>query len=122
MERERYDYREAIRLDIREWVSENYSMDSLRPQLTFYWEETLDKLEAQMRSAITGNDCGPYTCNAWQAEENLCHNLDLLNAACIDFDVIPDLSNPEACDVLIREYEWVFVFASTMDEIKICGL
>jgi len=51
-----YNYREAISHDIREWVKENYSLESLRPQLTFYWEETLDKLEAQMRSAITGND------------------------------------------------------------------
>lgn len=119
---ERYDYREAIRNDIKEWVKENYSMDALRPQLAYDWDGTLDKLESQMRSAITGNDCGSYTCNAWQAEEFLCHNLDTLEAACRDFDVIPDLSNPEACDVLIREYEWVFVFASTMDEIKICGL
>lgn len=119
---ERYDYREAIRLDIREWVKENYSLDALRPQLAYDWEGTLEKLESQMRSAVTGSDCGSYTCNAWQAEENLCHNLDTLAAASRDFDVIPDLSNPEACDVLIREYEWVFVFAAVMDEIKFCGL
>ena len=119
---ERYDYRKAISHDIREWVSENCMLDALRPQLAFYWDETLDKLESQMRSAITGSDIGSYTCNRWQAEENLCHNMDLLEAACRDFDVIPDLNNPEACDVLIREYEWVFVFAGEMDDIKICGL
>lgn len=117
-----YDYRKAIRHDIREWVAENYSMESLRPQLAFYWDETLDKLESQMRPAITGNDNGSYTCNRWQAEENLCHNLDLLAFASRDFDIIPDLNNPEACDVLIREYEWAFVFAAVMNDIKICGL
>lgn len=117
-----YDYREALKADIREWVSENCMLDALRPQLTFYWNETLDKLESQMRAQVTGSDIGSYTCNRWQAEENLCHNLDLLEEASRDFDIQPDLSNPEACDVLIREYEWVFVFASVMNDIKICGL
>ena len=117
-----YDYREALKADIREWVSENYSLDALRPQLTFYWEETLDKLESQMRAQVTGSDIGSYTCDAWQAEENLYHNLSLLEEASRDFDIQPGLSNPEACDVLIREYEWVFVFAAVMNDIKICGL
>lgn len=100
----------------------NYSIDALRPQLAFYWDETLDKLESQMRAQVTGSDIGSYTCDAWQAEENLYHNLSLLEEASRDFDIQPDLSNPEACDVLIREYEWVFVFASVMDEIKFRGL
>lgn len=117
-----YDYRKAIRHDIREWVAENYSMESLRPQLAFYWDETLDKLESQMRPAITGNDCGSYTCNAWQAEEFLNHNLVLLEEASRDFDIQPDLSNPEGCDVLIREHVFDFVFAAVMDEIKYRGL
>mgnify|MGYP004691180853 FL=1 len=119
---ERYDYRESIRHDIREWVSENYSLDALRPQLAYDWEGTLDKLESQMRAQVTGSDCGSYTCNRWQAEEFLCHNLDLLEAECRDCGVVPDLSNPEACDVLIREHEFDFVFASVMDEIKFRGL
>lgn len=117
-----YDYREAIRHDIKEWVKENYSLDSLRPQLSFYWDETLDKLESQMRSAITGNDCGSYTCNAWQAEEFLSHNLGLLEEASRDYGIQPDLSNPELCDVLIREHVFNFVFASVMNDIKIRGL
>ena len=82
-----YDYREAVKADIREWVSENCMLDALRPQLAYDWEGTLDKLESQMRSAITGNDCGSYTCNAWQAEEFLNHNLVLLEEASRDFDI-----------------------------------
>jgi hypothetical protein len=117
-----YDYREALKDDIREWVSENYSLDALRPQLAFYWDEMLDKLESQMRAQVTGSDIGSYTCDAWQAEENLYHNLSLLEEASRDFDIQPDLSNPEACDVLIREHEFDFVFASVMDEIKFRGL
>lgn len=117
-----YDYREAVKADIREWVSENCMLDALRPQLAYDWNGTLDKLESQMRSAITGNDCGSYTCKAWQAEEFLSHNLGLLEEASRDFDIQPDLSNPEGCDVLIREYTFDFVFASVMDEIKYRGL
>lgn len=117
-----YDYREAVKADIREWVSENYGPDSLRPQLAFYWDETLDKLESQMRAHVTGNDCGSYTCNAWQAEEFLCHNLALLEEASRDYGIQPDLSSPELCDVLIREHVFDFVFATVMNDIKIRGL
>ncbi len=118
----RYDYREALKDDIRVWVSENYSIDALRPQLAYDWDGTLAKLESQMRAQVTGSDIGSYTCDAWQAEENLYHDLSLLEEASRNFDIQPDLSNPEACDVLIREYEWGFVFASVMDEIKFRGL
>lgn len=117
-----YDYREALKDDIRVWVSENYSLDALRPQLAYDWEGTLAELESQMRAQVTGSDIGSYTCDAWQAEENLYHNLSLLEEASRDFDIQPDLSNPEACDVLIREYEWGFVFASVMNDIKLRGL
>lgn len=122
METKVYDYRAAIRHDIKEWIAENCMLDALRPQLAYDWNGTLEKLENQMRAQITGRDCWSHTRNRWQAEENLCHNLDLLEAACRDYDVVPDLNNPQACDVLIREYEWGFVFASVMDEIKFRGL
>lgn len=39
--------------------------------------------------SVTGNASGSYTFSTWQAEENLCHNMDLLK---------------EACDVTIRCY------------------
>lgn len=119
---ERYNYREALKADIREWVKENYMLESLRPQLAYDWDGTLEKLESQMRHAITGNDIGSYNSNCWQAEEFLCHNLDLLAEASRDFGMIPDLNDPESCDVIIREYEFDFVFASVMDEIKYRGL
>ena len=122
METKVYDYRAAIRHDIKEWIAENCMLDALRPQLAYDWNGTLEKLENQMRAQITGRDCWSHTSNRWQAEENLCHNLDLLEAACRDYDVVPDLNNPQACDVLIREHEWGFVFASVMDEIEFRGL
>lgn len=122
METKVYDYRAAIRHDIKEWIAENCMLDALRPQLAYDWNGTLEKLENQMRARITGRDCWSHTSNRWQAEENLCHNLDLLEAACRDYDVVPNLNDPQACDVLIREYEWRFVFAAVMDDIRFRGL
>lgn len=56
--------------------------------------------------SVTGNDSGSYTFNTWQAEENLCHNLGLLEEACEEFgsniDILKD--GAEACDVTIRCY------------------
>lgn len=54
--------------------------------------------------SVTGNASGSYTFNAWQAEENLCHNMDLLEEACEEFDCKPKLDNAEWCDVTIRCY------------------
>lgn len=34
-----------------------------------------------MEYDVTGNGSGSYTCDAYEAEENLCHNLDLLKDA-----------------------------------------
>ena len=54
--------------------------------------------------SVTGNASGSYTFNTWQAEENLCHNMDLLEEACREFDCKPKLDNAEWCDVTIRCY------------------
>lgn len=54
---------------------------------------------------ITGNASGSYTYSQYDAEENLCHNFDLLIEAIKALyanDII--LKGAEACDVLIRMY------------------
>lgn len=35
--------------------------------------------------SVTGNASGSYFCNAWKAEEAICHNLDLLEEVAEEF-------------------------------------
>lgn len=56
---------------------------------------------------VTGNASGSYTFTAWKAEENLCHNGDLIEemAGCFGYS-LNDLANlgSEGVDVAIRCY------------------
>lgn len=82
-----YDYREAVRNDVIEQVKDGYKENSLR----LYKEEGRDALEEYLDDElwiddqVTGNGSGSYTFNTWEAEENLCHNMDLLAEACDEF-------------------------------------
>lgn len=103
---EKYNYREAVCEDIRNYLQEND---------IFVTQDNKDDLEDALHDklwvedSVTGNASGSYTCNAWQAEENLCHNLDLLAEAldgfgadvCTDRDII---KSAETADVTIRCY------------------
>ena len=72
---ERYDYLEAVKEDVKNYIEENDIKVT---------SENRDELEEQLNDdlfcddSVTGNASGSYTFNTWQAEENLCHNLDLL--------------------------------------------
>ena len=56
--------------------------------------------------SITGNGSGSYTFSSWAAEENLCHNMDLLKEALDELggDLNDYIDSAEACDVTIRCY------------------
>ncbi len=101
---EKYDYREHVLEDVREYISNNYSREELKSMA-----DDLDELENKLddimwiADSVTGNGSGSYTFNAWQAEENLCHNLDLIQEVGREFGEL-DLTSPESCDVSIRCY------------------
>lgn len=101
---EKYDYRESVLEDVREYITNHYSREELK-ELADDLDELEDKLDDEMWTAdsVTGNGSGSYTFNAWQAEENLCHNLDLIQEVGREFGEL-DLTNPESCDVSIRCY------------------
>lgn len=101
---EKYDYRENVLEDVREYISNNYSREELK-ELADDLDELEEKLDDIMWTAdsVTGNGSGSYTFNAWQAEENLCHNLDLIQEVGREFGEL-DLTSPESCDVSIRCY------------------
>lgn len=85
---ERYDYLEAVKEDVKNYIEENgITVNS----------ENRDEIEEQLNDdlfcndSVTGNGSGSYTFNTWRAEEYLCHNLDLLAEACEEFGSSMDI-------------------------------
>jgi len=101
---EKYNYRENVIKDVRDYISNNYTRESLK-ELADDFDELEDKLNEEMwiADSVTGNGSGSYTFNAWQAEENICHNLDLIQEVSREFGEL-DLTSPEGIDVSIRCY------------------
>ena len=101
---EKYNYKEHVSDDVRDYISEHYTREELK-SMADDLEDLGEKLHDKMWTAdsVTGNESGSYTCNTWQAEEFLCHNLDLLQEVGFEFGGL-DLNNPERCDMAIRCY------------------
>lgn len=115
----KYDYREAVKADIREWLQENRGMDELKADLCADGWNTFRTLYDELfcEDSITGNASGSYTFDRWTAEENLCHNFDLLDDAQRFYNNRPDLRSPEACDVTIRCYLLNVCLYEVLEEI-----
>lgn len=114
-----YNYREAVKNDVLNYVRENYDfVTELREDRDGFEEKLQDELWTV--DSVTGNGSGSYTFSAWQAEENLCHNLDLLGEACEEFgsgiDILKD--GVEACDVTIRCYLLAGAISEALDELE----
>lgn len=107
---ERYDYVEAVKDDIRDYLR-NKGVGYVDPD-----GDERQELEDEMFTAdsVTGNASGSYTFSAWQAEENLCHNLDLLKEVLESFD--EEFSSPECGDVTIRCYLLNQCFTEVLEE------
>jgi len=106
---DRYDYKANIISDIRSYMEyNNIDVNSK----DFDYDALYDNLF--MDDSVTGNASGSYTFNSWEAEENVCHNLDLLQEAFQEFGVDNErVWNGEYCDVTIRCY----LLASCLDEV-----
>ena len=119
---ERYDYREEMAKDIRAYIEEDYSTEEIAEKLAYErnsWETELYD-DMFVADSVTGNASGSYTFSTWRAEENICHNLDLLGEAVGEFgrgrDVVKD--GAEACDVTIRCYLLGEVLNEVLDEME----
>ena len=118
---EKYNYREAICEDIREYIKYHYEEDELRYEMNDRdrFEEYLnDDLWAD--DSVTGNGSGSYFFSTWKAEEAICHNYDLLSEAMSEFGCEPnDLSKgAEWADVTIRCYLLNQCIHEVLDEIE----
>ena len=121
-----YNYRETVRDDVIEQVKDGYKENSLR----IYKEEGREALEEYLNDElwvddqVTGNASGSYTFNTWEAEENLCHNMSLLEEACDEFgqDVGEAVKRgAEYCDVTIRCYLLGSAISEAIDELEAEG-
>lgn len=110
----RYDYIEAVKDDVREYIDNNINLDN--------WAGNIDGLadhlndELFIEDSVTGNASGSYTFSTWQAEEYLAHNWDILEDALSEFgqiDVNPIEKGAEWCDVTIRCY----LLSRAIDEV-----
>ena len=118
---ERYDYENAVREDVLDWIREHYSNDEITEKLQERddWEQELND-DLWTADSVTGKGSGSYTFNAWEAEENVCHNLDLLGEALEEFGGDMDVlkSGAEACDVTIRCYLLGWAISAALDELE----
>ena len=117
---EKYNYRDAICEDIREYIKYHYDADELREEMNDrdrFEEHLNDDLWAD--DSVTGNASGSYFFSTWKAEEAICHNYDLLGDAISEFGCEPnDLSKgAEWADVTIRCYLLNQCIHEVLDEI-----
>lgn len=120
----RYDYESAVREDVEQAINDNYTIDELVAMLR---EDGRDRVEEKFNEelwiddAVTGNASGSYTFNAYAAEENICHNMDLLADVCDEFGV--DVGEAvkrgaEYCDVTIRCHMLYGAISDFLDEFE----
>ena len=118
-----YNYQEAILEDVKNYITENYTAEEIKENLLCRnRDEGIEKLNDEMwiDDSVTGNASGSYTFNTWQAEENLCHNMDLLKEALEEFGCgIEYLERgAEACDVTIRCYLLYGAISEVIEEFE----
>ena len=115
---ETYNYLENVTADAKQAILENLN----------YWDFA-DREELEERAndelwvddSVTGNASGSYTFSAWEAEENLCHNMDELENACDEFgqDIGEAVKQgAEYCDVTIRCYLLSQAISAALDELE----
>lgn len=114
-----YNYLENVKEDVRNYIEENKIVvtSSNREEVEQELNDTLF-----VNDSVTGNASGSYTLSTWQAEENLCHNFELLTEALTEFgcDLSSNLEKgAEACDVTIRCYLLGQAISEVLDEIVI---
>lgn len=114
---ERYNYLESVKEDVKEYIKNEIELSDCtdRDELEEYLDDTLWD-----QDSVTGNASGSYTFNTWQAEENICHNLDLLAEAMEEFccEENPAEKGAEWCDVTIRCYLLNQAILEVLDDME----
>lgn len=114
---EKYNYLEQVTSDAKEAILECID------EWDFNDRDELEQIandELWAEDSVTGNASGSYYCNAWKAEEAICHNWDLLEKAIDEFGGDIDIlrQGAEACDVTIRCYLLGQAIGAALDELE----
>lgn len=114
---EKYNYLEQVTSDAKEAILEY--MD----EWDFSCRDELEQIatdELWANDGVTGNASGSYYCNAWKAEEAICHNWDLLGEAIDEFGGDTDIlqQGAESCDTTIRCYLLGQAISAALDELE----
>ena len=120
----KYDYRNALKHDICQYLAENflpYELETMHSDSELY-DRVFDLLF--LADDVTGNGSGSYTFSAYRAEKNLAGNFDLLVEALEDFCADTALYarcllEPETADVYIRCYLLPFMLAEVVEEWRV---
>lgn len=111
----KYNYLENVVEDVKEYIKENIDLKE------YSREELEEKLNEDLwiEDSVTGNASGSYTFSTWQAEENICHNMDLVQEAYEEFgyDGVPLDTGAEAMDVTVRCYLLGQAIGEALDEL-----
>lgn len=103
---EKYDYYKNVREDIKQCLNEWLDFDRINDYSDI--DEVISAVYDDFfnSDSVTGNGSGSYTFNSWVAEENLCHNMDLLKESLDELggELNDYIDSAEACDVTIRCY------------------
>lgn len=114
-----YDYRANVCEDIKNFIEE-HSIKVTAENKEDLFQELYDDLF--ISDSVTGNASGSYTFNTYQAEENLCHNFDLLADALNEFGYTAGNymldKGAEWCDVAIRCYLLGECLSIVLDELE----
>lgn len=121
-----YNYFEAVKADVEQWIEDN--MDIVHDIECGQFEDR-DDIEQYLNDtlwtedSVTGNASGSYYCNAWEAEEALAHNWDLIEEVAAEFGYNPEIKagyeyGAEWWDVTIRCYYLGQAIAEVLDEIQ----
>lgn len=120
---ELYDYREAVKDSVIDWLDENREeVEARHSQMDEdeFAEWVTD--ECVISDSVTGNASGSYTFSTWKAEDCLCHNFDLLVEAVEDYGVGGEdvgraiMQGAETCDVIIRCHVLYEVVGQAIEE------
>ena len=122
-----YDYRAAMKEDIREYLNDNYTTEELTEKMEdrdAFAEELNDDLWGT--DSVTGNASGSYTFNRWRAQEYVTDNMDLLREAlqefCTESETIREKfldEEWEYFDVTIRCYLLYSSISDVLDEMEV---
>lgn len=112
-----YNYEESVKEGV---------LDYIKNEIDFLDFETIEELEEKLNDdlwtcdSVTGNASGSYTFSTYQAEENLCHNWDLLEEAMEELgsEENPIEKGAEWCDVTIRCYLLSSAISEALEEIE----